>query len=277
MPSTSRSKKSEKADFSTELDRFEAKYVIPRRLVEPIKAFIRPHCEMDKHCAAAGGHYFINTLQLDSPSLSLHRAKEREATHRFKLRVRTYGNPPGDAPVFMEIKRKYYERIIKSRACIPFKSWKPGVLDRRPEELQLKSVKEREAFRDFVRLTHEIDARPLVYIRYRREAFSGLFDHYSRVTFDSKLSYQVAHDAHDWGMNGRWVSMDSAIVWQMNESPLVLEVKCTEQVPTWMIQLVQEFDLIRRGNCKYSNAIWMENLLSGQGEAPFADGFMTDY
>ena len=30
------------SDFSTELDRFEAKYIIPRQLVEPIKQFIRP-------------------------------------------------------------------------------------------------------------------------------------------------------------------------------------------------------------------------------------------
>jgi hypothetical protein len=49
------------ADFSTELDRFEAKYMIPRQLVEPIKAFIWPYCKMDKHCEAAGGHYTITT------------------------------------------------------------------------------------------------------------------------------------------------------------------------------------------------------------------------
>jgi len=87
MTTHAHSERFEGADFSTELDRFEAKYIIPRQLVEPIKAFIRPYCQMDKHCAAGGGSYFINTLQLDSPSLSLHYAKEREATHRFKLRV----------------------------------------------------------------------------------------------------------------------------------------------------------------------------------------------
>jgi len=264
------------ADFSTELDRFEAKYVIPRELVEPIKAFIKPYCRMDKHCEKSGGSYRIVTLQLDSPSLSLHFAKEREATHRFKLRVRTYGNPPGDTPVFMEIKRKYYERIIKSRACIPFEAWRHGVMERSPEELNLRSVKEREAFRDFVRLTREIDARPMVYVRYRREAFTGVFDHYARITFDSRLCYQPVRDPYDWGRKGRWISMDSGAVWQQERSPLVLEVKCTEQVPTWMIHLVQEFELIRRGNCKYSNAIWMENLQTGMGDAPFADRFLLD-
>ena len=264
------------ADFSTELDRFEAKYIISRHLIEPIKAFIRPYCEMDPHCAAAGGNYFINTLQMDSPTLSLHYAKEWEATHRFKLRVRTYGNPAGDAPVFLEIKRKYFERVIKSRACIPFSEWKPGVLDKRASELNLKSVKEREAFREFVRLTHEIDAKPMVYIRYSREAYTGIFDHYARVTFDTKLCYQPVFDMYNWGGNGRFISMDSGVVRNRHDSPAVLEIKCTEQVPRWMTELVQEFDLIRCGNCKYSTAIWMESLLTGHGEAPFADDFMDD-
>jgi hypothetical protein len=271
-----RSRAFREADFSTVLDRFEAKYIIPRQLVEPIKQFIRPYCKMDKHCEAAGGHYFITTLQMDSPSLSLHYAKEWEATHRFKLRVRTYGKPPGTAPVFLEIKRKYYERIIKTRACIPFDQWKPGVLNRQAGELNLKSVKEREAFREFVRLSEEIGAEPRVYVRYRREAYTGLFDHYARITFDSRLCYQPVYDMYNWGGEGRFISMDSGLVRKRPDSTLVLEVKCTEQVPTWMIELVQEFDLIRCGNCKYSTAIWMENLLTGKGEAPFADEFMYD-
>ena len=276
MRTHAHSERFEGADFSTELNRFEAKYIIPRQLVEPIKAFIRPYCELDKHCAAAGGKYFITTLQLDSPSLSLHYAKEWEAAHRFKLRVRTYGKPPGDAPVFLEIKRKYFERVIKSRACIPFGEWKPGVLEKQTDELNLKSVKEREAFHEFVRLSEEINAEPRVYVRYCREAFVGLFDHYARVTFDSKLCYQPVFDMYNWGGAGKFISMDSGLVRNRRESSLVLELKCTEQVPAWLIELVQEFDLIRCGNCKYSTAIWMENLLTGQEEAPFADEFMYD-
>lgn len=268
--------KNDLADFTMELDRFEAKYIIPRTLVEPIKDFIRPYCVMDKHCKASGGHYYINTLQMDSPDLSLHYAKEWEASHRFKLRVRTYGKPPGKAPVFLEIKRKYFERVIKSRACIPFDQWKPGILKRDAKELNLKSVKEREAFREFVRLAEEIDARPLVYIRYNREAFSGIYDHYARITFDSELCYQPVFDMYNWGGKGKFISMDSGLVRHRRESSLVLEVKCTEQVPSWMVELVQEFSLIRCGNCKYSTAIWMENLLTGTGDAPFADQFMYE-
>ncbi len=261
------------ADFSAELDRFEAKYIIPRQLVEPIRNFIRPYCVMDKHCEASGGRYYINTLQLDSPSLSLHNAKEWEASHRFKLRVRTYGKSTGNAPVFLEIKRKYFERVIKSRACIPYSEWRPGIFDKHVDALGFKTVKERESFREFVRLMNEIDARPRVYILYSREAYTGIFDHYARITFDSQLSYQPVSNMYNWGGDGRFISMDSGLVRNRRESSLVLEIKCTEQVPTWMIELVQEFNLVRCGNCKYSTAIWMESCLTGKGEAPFSDEF----
>lgn len=264
------------ADFSTVLDRFEAKYIIPRQLVEPIKNFIEPYCTLDKYCAAAGGRYYINTIQYDSPSLSLHYAKEWRLAHRFKLRVRTYGKPPGEAPVFLEIKRRYFDRIIKSRACIPFDEWKPGILKHNVDDLNLKSVKEREAFREFVRLHDEIGAEAQVLVHYCREAYTGIHDHYARVTFDSKLCYQPVRNEFDWGMNGRFISMDSGMVRRRKDSPLVLEIKCTEQVPTWMIELVQHFDLIRCGNCKYSTAIWMEKLLIGNGDAPFADELIMD-
>jgi hypothetical protein len=262
------------ADFSTELDRFEAKYIIPRTLVEPIKEFIRPYCVMDKHCEASGGYYYIVTVQYDTPSLALHYAKEWELSHRFKLRVRSYGKPPGQAPVFMEIKRRYFDRIIKSRACIPFDQWKPGILQRQANDMNFKSVKEREAFREFVRLHDEIGAEARVFVRYRREAFTGIFDHYARITFDSQLSYQPVSDPYNWGIGGRFISMDSGMVRRRTDSPLVLEVKCTEQVPTWMIELVQHFELVRVGNCKYSTAIWMEKLMMGNGDSPFADELM---
>jgi len=266
----------EGADFSTELDRFEAKYIIPRTLVEPIKDFIKPYCVMDKHCAASGGRYYIVTIQYDTPSLSLHYAKEWELAHRFKLRVRTYGKPPGDAPVFMEIKRRYFDRIIKSRACLPFHAWKPGIFRQHVDELNLKTVKEREAFREFVRLHDEIGAEPKVIVRYSREAFTGIFDHYARITFDSQLCYQPVQDEFDWGRNGRFISMDSGMVKHRKDSWLILEVKCTEQVPTWMIELVQHFELIRVGNCKYSTAIWMEKTMIGRGDSPFADELIMD-
>ena len=261
------------SDFSLELDRYEAKYVISRSLMEPIRQYIKPYCRLDKHAQQAGGNYFINTLQVDNDAYSLHLAKERGAAHRFKLRVRTYGLTTGDAPVFLEIKRRYFDRIIKSRACISYRDWAPTFFNKRASDFEFKTVKEGEAYYEFLRLYREIDAKPKIYVRYNREAYESLHDHYARVTFDTQLAYQPVQNMYDWGQNGKFFSMDSGLLHDQRESNLILEIKCTEQVPVWMTNLVQEFDLIRVGNCKYSNAIWMEDFLHGQTEAPFVEEY----
>ena len=186
------------SDFSLELDRYEAKYVISRSLIEPIRHFIKPYCQLDKYAQRAGGNYFINTLQLDNDAYSLHLAKERSAAYRFKLRVRTYGLSPGQAPVFLEIKRRYFDRILKSRACLAFANWSPEFFNKQIADFNFKTVKEKEAYYEFMRLYQEIDARPKIYVRYNREAMSRL-DHYARVTFDTQLAYQPVQDMYDWG------------------------------------------------------------------------------
>ena len=60
-------------------------------------------------------------------------------------------------------------------------------------------MKEREAYHEFLRLYREIDAQPKIYVRYNREAYESLYDHYARVTFDTQLAYQPVQDMYDWG------------------------------------------------------------------------------
>ena len=84
---------SRRTGFDIQMDRHEAKYVIPVEMIAEIREFIRPFCEADSHSQGDPPHYTITTLQLDSPQFSLHYAKSNEALNRFKLRVRTYGIP----------------------------------------------------------------------------------------------------------------------------------------------------------------------------------------
>ena len=124
-----------------------------------------------------------------------------------------------------------------------------------------------------MRLYREIDAKPKIYVRYNREAYESLHDHYARVTFDTQLAYQPVQNMYDWGQNGKFFSMDSGLLHDQRESNLILEIKCTEQVPVWMTNLVQEFDLIRVGNCKYSNAVWMEDFFTRADRRPFVEEY----
>jgi len=269
-----------RAPFDVVLDRHEAKYIIPKALVPRIREYIRPFCEPDPHGEGDPPEYVITTLQLDTPNLALHHAKENDALNRFKLRARTYGDPVGSGPVFLETKRKFRGTIMKSRASIPFDKWGKQLFGNDIiKGITFKSSKEAEGFYQFIRLTKEIGAIPAALIRYRRESYFGKMERYARVTFDSKLEYQPATSWDSWGRDGKWLTMDTSLIQnqEYNFSGVVLEIKTVSDAPLWMVNLVMEFDLVRIGHCKYSNALWAESLFRGTPETPMYDITLMRY
>jgi hypothetical protein len=263
-----------RAGFDIQLDRHEAKYVIPAWKIPDIREFVRPFCEPDRYSHGDPPRYTVTTLQLDSPHFSLHYAKSHEALNRFKLRVRTYGRP-GKNPVFLEVKRKIRSTIVKSRARVPFERWSEDLVRNKRVTLDFHSYQEETAFLDFIRLVREIDARPVVLVRYEREAYVSKLDHYARVSFDTRLTYQPTESWTSWGEGGRWIPLDTNLVQNKNHnfSGAVLEIKTLSDTPQWMIDLVMNFDLARVGHCKYSNAVWQESFFRGN---PVLPSYATD-
>jgi hypothetical protein len=262
-------KPGKRAKFDIQLDRHEAKYVISNALVPEIRSFIRPFCEPDPYAHGDPPVYVILTLQLDNDRFSFHNAKELEAPARFKLRVRTYGEP-GNSPVFLEVKRKIRGAIVKTRAKVPFDEWSRELLYSTLLTLPFKSRSEETAFLEFSRLVRETGAHPIVLVRYVRESYFGVHDSYARVTFDRNLQYQPTRSWTDWGRSGRWLAMDTSLIQKKGNtfSGVVLELKTLSDAPQWMIDLVEHFNLERTGHCKYSNAVWHEAIFTGEPEMP---------
>jgi hypothetical protein len=257
------------AAYNVQLDRHEGKYIIPTSLLPAIRDYISPFCKPDPNGSGSPPEYTITTMQLDTPSLALHHAKEHDALARFKLRVRTYGEP-GSSKVFLEVKRKVRGSISKTRTSIPFEAWCEDLMFSTKLELEFKSSKEELGFLEFVRLVRETGARPIILVRYVRESYMSIHDQYARVSMDRNLEYQPTREWDNWGQDGRWYSVDSCLSQnkQFPFSGVVLELKTLSDAPHWMIDLVKHFDLVRVGNCKYSNAIWQEALFRGTTDLP---------
>ena len=244
---------------SDKVSRYESKYVIPRELVAEIREFVRPFCRPDPNTRGDPPEYVITTLQLDTPQMALHRAKEEERDARFKLRVRTYGEI-GSAPVFAEIKAKFERTIVKTRAQVPFAAWTPQLVYGTRVPDIFKNEKQRSDFLQFRRVVWQTLSRPTALVRYTRESYIGTVDGYARITFDRRLQYQMTDSWNDFGRSGVWRSMDSQTAqgFHLPYSGVVLEVKTISHVPEWSQDLVQRFNLQRSGNCKYSTAIWRD-------------------
>jgi VTC domain len=260
--------------------RYELKYVIPPGLVPRIREYIQPYCELDPHCAGDPPMYGTTTLQLDSPGLSLHYAKLWDFVNRFKLRIRTY-DPIGSSPVFLEVKAKLRTTVVKYRSRLPFEQWGAHLFGSDViRGVSFADDQEAESFCQFVRLTKQIGARPIMLIRYQRESYFGKNDRYSRVTFDRRLEYQQTYSWDSWGRKGRWRSLDKTLDQtrrhdqEYNFSGVVMELKTLSDVPLWMADLVRDIDLTRQGHCKFSNAVWAESMFFS---TPWTPEYEIDY
>lgn len=256
-------------NFEVQLDRWESKYIIPSSLVPEIREYIRPFCVPDSNCTGNPPEYVNTTLQLDGPGLPLHHAKERDELERFKLRIRTYGTDR-KAPVFLEVKRKFGGTIVKSRASVPAALYNEDIVQNVCKTLPFRSSDEWDNYLEFVRLTREIWAEPVVLIRYIRESYRGWNDHYARVTFDRALTYRPTRSYDLWPQTGHWIPMDTGLSQQKMYpfSGVVLELKSLSHASQWMVDMVECFALEQTGNCKYSTAIWQEALFRGVPAQP---------
>ena len=243
------------------INRYESKYLIPTALVPAVRAYVAPFTIPDKFGKGDFPEYSITTLQLDTPSFSFHLAKEREQDDRLKLRVRTYGEI-GTAPVFLEIKQKCQGIVAKARSAVPFKTWGEHLI-RSTELPDVFSNSQSELnFLKFRRVAWETNAQPAILVRYIRESYIGTGRQYLRVTFDRKLEYCPHATWTNFGVGQSWYPMDSSEAQAKEDSCVVLEIKTLEDVPVWVVDMVNRFNLQRGGNCKYSTGMWKESLFS---------------
>jgi len=232
------------------LRRYEFKYLVPSRRLPELRAAVAPYCTPDKHTGHEGTrHYTITSLYYDTPSWWTYRAKKNRHEDRFKLRVRTYGKE-AEGPIFMEVKRKVGDTMIKYRERIGREGW----ADRGPDAVAARQVKSAWE-RPFHFWVARLGARPALLVRYQREAFASVIDLYARVTFDHTIVVQAAQGRDFVGDPRAWRNVDHPRAAQLLSSVVVLELKFTANIPSWMMQIVRRLELFRVGFSKYCTGV----------------------
>ncbi|MHC5145368.1 MAG: polyphosphate polymerase domain-containing protein, partial [Planctomycetota bacterium] len=164
--------------------------------------------------------------------------------NRFKLRIRCYDDKP-ESMCFFEIKRRINNVILKDRARIPkaqIENALAGSVISAP--LYKKDEKALSQFRFY---TRTLCARPVVMVRYQRQAYEGASSNRVRVTFDRQLDFKavdtpfVSTDGRGWS----GVPMDFVI----------LEIKFTDRYPFWLTDMVKIFDLKQTAMSKYVSTV----------------------
>jgi hypothetical protein len=235
--------------------RYEYKYAVPPGLMEPIRSFIRPYCEMDWFAAREQEKFYtITSLYLDTTGYKTYWEKEQEVLNRFKLRIRTYGNE-SQGPVKFEVKRRFNEVVRKTSVVVPLETW-PALIAAPGNGASLRfSQYERPAFDDFIRLIRTFGVAPKMLVRYQRQAFRSRIDRYVRITFDRHLLYQPTSSYDLTGQSRNWQSNDDPASLDEFGPRVILELKFMTRAPVWLLDLVRTFGLMRRSFSKYCTAI----------------------
>ena len=241
--------------------RYEYKYVIPPRLVAPMRDFLRAYLELDYYSSRQPDlAYPIHSLYLDSADLHLYQTTINGDRNRNKLRVRYY-EPEGQSPLFFEIKKRSDSVIYKHRATVRREVFRELLAGRAPSWGDLHEKEEAQWLEllKFTDLLRQLDARPQTHVWYRREAWLSK-DNSVRVTFDRQIG--TAPNPH--GL----LDADLALMVPIFENQVVLEIKFTNRFPLWLNELVSAFGLRQGSAAKYVDGVLQlgeHRFLSAQG------------
>lgn len=250
--------------------RFEFKYMIARGLADQIRRYLEPFVCADPFTARSpNSSYPISSLYLDSPSLHLYRTTIEGHRNRMKLRIRTYTDG-ADEPAFLEVKKRSNLAIMKVRAKVP-RSEAMGLVAGRQDLVAGVADTELHKAHEFANLSMLWRARPVMRVRYRREAYESNGQDPVRVTFDTDLAYAVTPNAN---LSHNGTGWERAPM-----KGLIFEVKFTNRAPSWVVELIRRFDLQSESVPKYvisvDSAREAQNtgLTSTLGVYPFGSGW----
>ncbi|MHC4354918.1 MAG: VTC domain-containing protein [Planctomycetota bacterium] len=236
---------------SRELDlcRYELKYRVSESVAEAATQFVKPHLHLDHYCKSQPNRsYPIVSMYLDSRDLVLCWQSLEGRKNRFKLRIRSYTDDPA-YPRFLEIKRRLNSIIIKSRARIrhedvaglicgaPISQDDIGADEQTPQQFRF--------YRDM------IGARPVILVRYMRQAYEGDTENRVRVTFDRGLAFKAPSRPEVTLDGGRWQHYPGHSV--------ILEIKFTGAFPAWLSQMVRCLNLRQQSFSKYVSSLKRSN------------------
>ena len=214
--------------------RYEKKYLLSAAQYARVLEQLRPHIEPDEYFQST-----VCSLYYDTADCTLIRRSIERPVYKEKLRLRSYGVPAPETPVFVELKKKYKGVVYKRRVTAPAglaARWLAGEAEP-PEDGQM----ERE-IDWFVRQYRPV---PRAFIACERTAWRAVEDPELRVTFDERLRWREQDLDLCAGSEGEPL---------LAEGEVLMELKIPQAAPLWLARLLSEDGLFPTSFSKYGTA-----------------------
>lgn len=237
-----------RAGYIRSFNRFEIKYVLRQTAAYELIAGLEGYLEPDPHGGPRG--YTVSSVYWDSPELDAFWEKLDGQKYRRKLRMRSYGEAPPEE-VFVEIKQRIDRTVQKRRVRWPLERVR-AVFGSGHVDSELEDAVEEPEAREALVLCRLQQLAPLIHVRYRRAAWTGVFEHDLRLTIDTRLRYDCqALDAGDRFDEGKSL---------LDPRLCVLEIKFNQVVPTWLVKAIESRGLETVRLSKYCSAVDRERF-----------------
>ncbi len=234
-------------------------YIIDPLVLPLMRQFLLTVASVDPFTRSGSSReYSVCSLYFDTDDLRFYRQTKCGAKTRFKLRVRTYSDD-ADAPVFLEVKARIDRVVTKRRVRLGRAEAVALLAEQTPWWEVCRPREHADNLEHFVGQMALTRCKPIVRVRYLREAYVGVDPEPVRVTFDTRLHYQPTLRPDLRHAGGCWNPVPVGGV--------ILEIKFTGAAPAWVEHMVCAFNLERLSCCKYARAVG--RMLDGP---PWASG-----
>ncbi len=251
---------------SLDQGRYEVKHLVPLAIRDTMLAAAGDAVIPDPHGRAlegGGSGYIVHSTYFDTPDLMDYTSRLAEHRVRLRTRIRTYGAPGDHAPVFLELKRKLDDQVIKQRekvcdadtwATFGDAPWEHLYEDKRPA---VRAIAQR-----FGSIVAERGLVPWVSVHYHREVYIDVRPDAGRVrlTIDRQITGSTRPNTCDL-----YPKADFAL---FPDDLCVVELKFAGTEPLWMRRLARELGLRPEPISKF--ALTMARALRGDHPHEFA-------
>lgn len=236
-----------------EFKRVETKYLVEAQQLPALLQDLNDHMQADDFAQSTITSLYFDTenFQMIQDSLAKKHGKE-------KLRLRTYASQPGlDSPAFLEIKQKIAGVGYKYRVKTT------------PQEAITALAGTGNSVSQDVRMTDQLallqdryqTIQPRMLISYNRLSFKGKDDAAVRVTLDRDLTYALVTSL---------TLSSSAAIPLVTNNQLVMEIKVSDQLPTWLQTILAKYNLEKASFSKYGQAYQLHQANLIDKEARYA-------
>lgn len=217
----------------TVFNRYEKKYLIPEEIYAEFRSRLRPYMQEDQY-----GLHTICNIYYDTPQYDLIRRSIEKPVYKEKLRLRSYGIPTLDTPVFLEIKKKYEKVVNKRRIQLPLWQAYDYV------EKGIRPDMDSQILREIDFFLYRYPLQRGLYLAYDRIALFEKKNPDFRVTFDHNIRSRSVNMGLEQGDQGKPLLPDRYYL---------MESKVLGATPLWFTQILSDLSIYPVSFSKYGN------------------------